>query len=391
MAWIFYDTPLTQEVKTVLDQPDMFDASPDNGFLLMVGLGHQDPQSVGQRWVADAQQRVDDAKAPSSNTAAWSTLADPPPVLALKSEAGQALTCDARQFNCFEVDRFAAAAPDLLPLIENLIGQYQAMLAAPRYVEYADHIRRLGLDAPVPAMSGLNLAQSAFHARLRGLQKHDLGPALLQERLGLIKLMRGSTTLISKMITANMALKHLWVVHDAIKAGRVPAAADRSQLTSLFDEATFSLEQPLRTEMLGQLRIYQFVMHGQGQSTNNSEFLAPLRAVYQHAVYKPNDTINRAYRAFQSINAVQPQLPNVAPEAAPASWVFNPMGGILLSVAHADFTSYRLRIGDVNRLQSGLNQCRAGSATTVTMAVKFEAKTTDKLKPRLREGNQLVC
>ena len=120
LAWLFYDPPLQPEVRARMTHPHPFDASPGNGFFMVAGMGHPQPLTAGQAWVAQLQQHLaQGGRAPWPETPA---PADP------AGEKG----CEAIGQRCF------AAPPPTDPALLRRADDYQRFLQQPAYDEFID-------------------------------------------------------------------------------------------------------------------------------------------------------------------------------------------------------------------------------------------------------------
>lgn len=383
LAWLFYDPPLRPEVQARMAHPHPFDASPGNGFLIVAGMGQPQPLDAGQVWVAQLQQHLAQGR-----HAPWPSLPEPATHPA-NSDPG----CHAINQRCFEVP------PALSPAVLRQAEDYQRLLEQPAYDEFVDALLA-DVAAPLPAYAPLARAQQAFHARAAqpGLAADPLLEALLLERGGLTRMLRGSHTLIGKMIALSMAQRHDFFVHDALRAGRLPLQAPGlAMLKQPFDAEASDITPALLTELQAQLllvdRLYAtqtdpFAAADESSSSPIARWPLAWQRVAQRALFKRNATLNRMHHRFMSTAMLAQDA--TPPSSEPDGWVVNPIGVTLADMAAPAYASYHHRARMLHTVHDALAQCRATQAAMVTVDWPGTPADRKRLEPRL-DGDQLRC
>lgn len=382
-----FDEELRPEAAAALVWPEPNPNPAENAYFTLVGLSAspgQDATVWGQRWVATMNQ----ARSRSEAQAAEKALAATPLKFAGSSSALCVFRAD--QPCAPQAAQRAAAIGQLAAGNAELLARYSVLRAMPEFVEV---YKPQSVAHPPVDLSVYSAAQRLVLSQaLAGIERDD-GDSTLQLIADDIDLQRrilaGATSLIVKMV-ANAALaRDYQALAELIR--RRPALASFEAATLQRALAPLGKQElALRPAMMAEFRAVAGVLDdpaiadpasyqaiqvlGLASPADGAFTPTVLKASVFDAVLTPllngtaalllqkNATRNRQYEFLNAIAALDEVPATRLGEAEQAlrarvdegidwSWVYNPLGKLILSVATPDFSKYKRRQLDVEGLR----------------------------------------
>jgi hypothetical protein len=321
----------------------------DNGYHALLAMGANDGAdgaAYAVAWLAEARTAAKENRAEKH---------------AETKRAKRAVLCDALQASCLSEVR--AKGGDIKVQLEAYaedLQRYEKLIAFKRYEEVLDYPMRVVSTLPsyVPVIG----AQKAYLLRaVLAIEEGNLDAALdvLERDLAFQRVMlEGARTLIGKMTAAAAYTRDLALVADLLRQRGGDLAPQVPRLRAMLQPmsaAALRILPALETEFA----MSRDVLPDPVANTGDGRQASLGERLVARAFYKPNATINRAYRQYAA-SAVAASAPAHGIKAAFASagqslgemgvwdYVNNPVGNILLRVGAPGFGEYAYRLHDLD-------------------------------------------
>ena len=267
-------------------------------------------------------------------------------------------SCDPARVSCLSAvrDKPEEHAQSLLAWRED-IARYESLLASTAYEEVLDYPQRSESRLPDYAKAGTAqrawLLRAALAAR-EGRMEEAL--AAVERDIAFQRVMLvGTRTLIGRMVAAANYNRDLAFLTDLLQSSVVdmkPLAPGMAAMLASLPPAALSFDELMNTE-------FAVVSYGlaRGLVAGADPLEGILSWIWRRLAYKEHKTANRFYRGYveaaRHLNGPAAQVLAAANQpSAPAQmkvwdYVDNPMGTMLLRTAAPSFTSYALRLHDL--------------------------------------------
>ncbi len=324
----------------------------ENGYYAMLAMGASDGSdgmAHARAWLAEVRAAAREGRAarlPESKQAKRPELCDPREASCLGIVAGKSAELE-HQLAQFKED----------------LARYEALIAFKRFEEVLDYA--IGPQSDLPAYQHLARAQRAYLIRIASYLEagrvEEAITALERELEWQRVFLTQSRLLVSKMVAVAGYWRNLVFITNLLDAKSADLAPFLPRLQAMLkplDDAVRAFPRVMETE-------FAFTMTGYGQlGTDISDIWqeAGWYSGWKALLYKPNATINHAYRYYSTLAAsvldapayrVIPEWESFAKIWHDLPWwrrIYNPVGKVLLSVAMPDWHDYPLRVHDLDAL-----------------------------------------
>lgn len=382
-----FDEQLHPEAAAALAWPEPNSNPAENAYFTLVGLSAspgQDATAWGQRWVATMNQ----ARSRSEAQAAEKALAAMP----LKFAGSSSPLCDFRagQPCAPQAAQRAAAIGKLAADNAELLARYSVLRTLPQFVEV---YKPQSVAHPPVDLSIYTAVQRLVLSQALAEIERDAGRSTLRLIADDINLQRrilaGAANLIVKLVANNALARDYQALAELIRRRPALARAEAATLQKVLAPLS-KQELALRPAMMAEFRAvagilddpaiadpasYQAIqILGSASPANGSWVPTVLKASVFDAVLAPlmngaaavllqkNATRNRQYEFLNAVAALDelpgPRLGEAeralrarVAEGISWSWVYNPLGKLILSMATPDFSKFKRRQLDVEGLR----------------------------------------
>lgn len=341
------DVPLSAEAAAMGEPRAAKVAEADNAYLAAIGMGAPDGAdslTYARAWLAEARAAARENR---------------PEKQAEAKRAQRPALCDAAQTSCLAAlqDKEESAAAQIAAYGEDL-ARYEKLLAYRAFEEITDY--PFGMESQFPRYAPMGAAQRAWLARA-ALALHagrvDEALAMAERDIAFQRLMlTGSRTLVGRMVAAANYTRALSFVADLLQtslADLKPHAPRLQAMLQPLQPAALNLDELMAGEF-GMMKRFLHDPAGKGVQADWPEKLRLL------LFYKRNATINDAHAFYsgkqqwlrkppaQLAREIRDEVTEV--EMKPWDYLYNPMGKILTRVAMPSFSSYALRLHDLDAM-----------------------------------------
>lgn len=321
----------------------------DNGYFALLAMGADDGAdgaAYAASWLAEARAAAKEKR---------------PEKHAGPKRAKRAVLCDATQASCLsEVRTKGGEVREQLAAYAEDLQRYERLIAFKRYEEVLDYPMRV--VSALPSYSPVIGAQKAYLLRAAlAIEEGDLDAALavIERDLAFQRAMlEGARTLIGKMTAAAAYTRDLALVADMLRlrgGDLVPHVPRLRGMLQPLSAAALRVAPALETEFA----MSRDVLPDPVANTGDGRQASLGERLVVRAFYKPNATINRAYRQYAA-SAMAASAPAHGIKAAFAGagqslgemgvwdYINNPVGNILLRVGAPGFGEYAYRLHDLD-------------------------------------------
>ena len=319
-----------------------------NGYLAVIAMAAgdgADGEAYAFAWLAEARAAARENRAEKKPEA---TRAERPPL------------CDAAQAPCLAAVQDKADSINLqLDAYKEDLARYEKLIAYSAYEEILDY--RFNLESQFPRYAAMGAAQRAWLTRAAlTVQAGGIDDALaaVERDIAFQRMMiKGSRTLVGRMVAAANYTRDLAFVADLLQTSLADLKPFAPRLTAMFkpiEPAALSMNMLIDTEFgsIKQALRQQAVAGSAGQAAFHE-------VIGMRLFYKPHATINAAYAAYLHTRDVLRKPPAALLQEQTAEgaardamkfhdYVVNPIGKVLLRVAMPSFSSYALRLHDLD-------------------------------------------
>ncbi len=341
-----FDEPLNAQAAAMGEPHESRVPAAQNGYLAVIAMGvgdGADGMAYARAWLAEARAAARENRTEKKPEA---THAERPPL------------CDAVQTSCLAaVQDKADSINAQLDTYKEDLARYEKLIAYPAYEEILDY--RFNLESQFPRYAAMGTAQRAWLTRAAlAVQAGRIDDALAAVERDIVfqrVMIKGSRTLVGRMVAAANYTRDLAFVADLLQTSLADLKPYAPRLTAMFkpiESAALSMDVLIDTEfgLIKQALMQQTVAHSAG---------AFYEVISMRLFYKPHATINAAHAAYMHTREVLRKPPAAllrersAEDAARDAmkfqdYVVNPIGKILLRVAMPSFSSYALRLHDLD-------------------------------------------
>jgi hypothetical protein len=321
----------------------------DNGYHALLAMGADDGAdgaAYAAAWLAEARAAARENR---------------PEKHAESRRAKRAVLCDATQASCLsEVRAKGGEIKGQLDTYAEDLQRYEKLIAFKRYEEVLDYPMRV--VSALPSYGPVIGAQKAWLLRAAlAIEEGNLDAALdvLERDLAFQRAMlEGARTLIGKMSAAAAYTRDLALVADLLRqrgGDLAPQAPRLRDMLQPMSAAALRISPALETEFA----MSRDVLPDPVANTGDGRQASLGERLVVRVFYKPNATINRAYRQHAA-SAAAASTPAAGIKAAFASagqsvgemgvwdYINNPVGNILLRVGAPGFGEYAYRLHDLD-------------------------------------------
>lgn len=340
------DVPLNAEAAAMGEPRAASVAEDSNGYLAAIGMGAADGEDslvFARAWLAEARAAASENR----------------PEKQLESRRAQRLAlCDAAQTSCLTALQDKADTTSQLDAYHEDLARYEKLLAYRAFEEITDY--PFGMASQFPRYAPMGAAQRAWLARAAlAVHAEKVDEALVAVERDIAfqrRMLAGSRTLVGRMVAAANYTRALSFVADLLQSSLADLKPHAPRLQAMLQPlppAALNLDALMAGEF-GMMK--RFLHNPAGDSAQNS-WPEKLRMLF---FYKRNATINDAYAFYsgkqQWLRKPPAQLAREvrdeasAVEMKPWDYLYNPMGKILTRVAMPSFSSYALRLHDLDAM-----------------------------------------
>jgi hypothetical protein len=354
----------------------------ENAYYALVAMGAPDGgdgPAYARAWLAEAR------------TAAKEKRNETQPVV---KRASRPDVCKPALASCLNAAREKGAElATALDAYKEDLARYRTLIAAGRFEEVLDYPMRI--NATLPAYNETARAQRAWLTQAAlAAEAGNLEDAIatVERDMAFYRVMLGGArTLIGKMSAARGYWTDLAFMADLMQqksAALEPMMPRVRAMLNTIDPAALRMD----SAMEGEFGVMKHLFRSPEGAPDFTREVGLLGSVGIKVLYKPNATINRAYRSFVAMTDALNQPPaGIAPawrkavepmtELRAWDYIDNPIAKILLSIALPDLHQYALRLHDLdafNRLVTLRADALAAHVST-GQAAEFAAQSDVKL------------
>ena len=341
-----FDEPMNAQAAAMGEPRESRVPVAQNGYLAVIAMGAGDGAdgvAYAFAWLAEARAAAHENRAEKKPE---TKRAERPPL------------CDAVQTSCLAaVHDNADSMNAQLDTYKEDLTRYEKLIANSAYEEILDY--RFNLESQFPRYAAMGAAQRAWLMRAAlAVQAGRIDDALaaVERDIAFQRVMiKGSRTLVGRMVAAANYTRDLAFVADLLETSLADLKPHTPRLTAMFkplEPAALSMDVLIDTEF-GSIK----------QALRQQAVAGSAGAFYEvigmRLFFKPNATINAAHAAYMQARDVLRKPPaallheRAAAEAARDAitvwdYVINPVGKALMRVAMPSFSSYALRLHDLD-------------------------------------------
>ena len=343
-----FDEPLNAQAAAMGEPHASRVPAAQNGYLAAIAMAAgdgADGETYARAWLAEARAAAHENRAEKKHEA---TRAERPPL------------CDAAQTSCLAAMQDKADSINAqLDTYKEDLTRYEKLIAYPAYEEILDY--RFNLESQFSRYAAMGAAQRAWLTRAAlAVQAGGIEDALtaVERDIAFQRVMiKGSRTLVGRMVAAANYTRDLAFVADLLQTSLADLKPSAPRLTAMFkpiEPAALSMDVLIDTEFgsIKQALMQQAVAGSAGQGVF-------YEVIGMRLFYKPNATINAAHAAYLHTRQALRKPPAAllhersAEDAARDAmkfqdYVVNPIGKVLLRVAMPSFSSVALRLHDLD-------------------------------------------
>ena len=323
-------------------------AEAQNGYMAVIAMGAgdgSDSMGYAKAWLAEARMAAKEKRSENK--------------IEVK-RAERPVLCDALQTSCLAaVQNKADSISVQLDAYKEDLTRYETLIAYQAYEEILDY--RVGLASQFPRYAPMIAAQRAWIVRAALAAEAgnlELALAAVERDIAFQRVMlAGSRTLIGRMVAAANYTRDIAFVADLLQtslADLKPHALRLRAMLKPIDSAALNTDVLIETEF-GAIK-QALAMPAVASSFGQGSLYASLGVRF---FYQPNATVNEAYDFYMRTQSQLRKPPlellreSAAEAAAPGEMKFrdyfvNPVGRILTRIAIPSFSSYALRLHDLD-------------------------------------------
>ena len=319
----------------------------NNAYLAAIGMGADDGAdslAFANAWLAEARAAARENRPEKQREA---------------RRAQRPVLCDASQTSCLvAVQNKTADTTAQLEAYREDLARYERLIDYSAFEEITDY--PFGMDSQFPRYAPMGAAQRAWLARAAlAVQAGRLDEALAAVERDMAferHMLAGSRTLVGRMVAAANYTRDLSFVADLLQTSLTDLKPHAPRLQAMLrpiPPTALNLDEV----MAGEFGIMKRFLRNPSGDGTQSGWQEKLRMLF---FYKRNATINDAYAFYsgkqQWLRRPPAQLAReIRDEAAdgemkPWDYLYNPMGKILTRVAMPSFSSYALRLHDLDAM-----------------------------------------